>query len=107
MRFAWRLAGWGLSFAVFAAHIRYERRREGSTIARTARNVAVAAAVGAFILAAVGPVRTHWNADDFRRAALFSLAAWPLVVGIPAFAVALVIGFVLDRVTARGETSVN
>ncbi len=104
LRSAWRLAAWVLSFVIFAAQLFYERKREGATIATVARDVAVAAAIGAFILAIVGPVRSHWSAGDFRRAAVLSLVAWPLLVGIPAYVTALVIGFVIDRLTARGDS---
>ncbi len=104
-RSAWRMAAWVLSLVVFAAQLLYERRREGATHVSTARDVAIAAAMGAFILAAVGPVRSHWHAADVWRTAILSLAAWPLLVGIPAYIAALVVGFLLDRVTARGGST--
>ncbi len=104
-RSAWRLAAWVMSFVVFAAQLLYERKREGAALVRTARDVAIAAAIGAFILAAIGPVRSHWHAADFSRTAILSLVAWPLLVGIPAYIAALVIGFLLDRVTTRDRST--
>ena len=95
---AWRLAGWVLSFVVFAAHLVYERRRRSKPTTTAAWHVAVAVGVGAFVLAIVGPVRSHWGAADFGRAALLSLLLWPIVTGVPAFLVALLAGSVLGRV---------
>jgi hypothetical protein len=94
----WRFAGWALSFVVFAVHLIYERRRRSKSPATAAWHVAVAVGVGAFVLAIVGPVRSHWGTDDFGRAALLSLLLWPVVTGVPAFLVALIAGSGLGRV---------
>ena len=94
---AWRLSAWPLSFLVFACHFGYERLKLANPPIRAARHVAIAAGLGGLFLALVGPVRTHWGADDFGRAAVLSLAVWPLLTGIPAFLLAWIGGSVLDR----------
>jgi hypothetical protein len=102
----WRLAGWVLSFLVFAGHLVYERRWRSKPTATAAWHIAVAVGVGAFVLAIVGPVRSHWGAADFGRATLLSLLLWPIVTGVPAFLVALIVGSVLGRVPrdSRGSS---
>src|ERR1043166_2650465 len=56
---AWRLAAWLLSLAIFAAHFALERRARSRGLHIAAR-VALAVALGAFGVAALGPVRAHW-----------------------------------------------
>ena len=93
-RNVWRLAGWLLSLVAFASHVGYERLRLGESARRAAGDVAFAVALAAFVLAAVGPVRSHWGGADFGRAAL-ALGLWPLLTGGPAFLAALIVGAVL------------
>lgn len=102
----WRLAAWLLSLGVFCAHFLGERRRHWRVLHVAAR-VALGVALGALMLAALGPVRTHWGEPSRLQLAAFALVAWPLLTGIPAFLVALVGGLVLDRlgVGARPQAS--
>lgn len=93
---AWRLAAWLLSLVVFGVHLASEHRRQAGRVTTAAR-VALAVALGAFGLAALGPVRSHWSDPHLMKIAVLSLAAWPVVTGVPAFMVALIIGFFLDR----------
>ena len=90
----WRLSAWPLSLAVFLGHTGYERARRAPLPA--AFHVALGAALGGLLLAAVGPVRSHWGAPDFTRAALLSLLVWPFLTGIPAF----VLGFLAASIGA-------
>ena len=101
LRTAWRLAAWVLSLIIFVSHLSYERLRVGNTTTVAALRTAVAAALGAFALAAVGPVRSHWGAADIWRTVVLSLVTWPVLTGIPAFLVALLGGSVLGRVFRR------
>lgn len=91
----WRLAGWVLSFLVFGCHVLFERRRLSKPTVTAALHVAVAVGIGAFALAIAGPVRSHWGAPDFARAAGLSLLLWPIVTAVPAFLVALGAGSLL------------
>jgi hypothetical protein len=54
-----------------------------------------------FALALFGPVRTHWNAADFRKSALLSVVLWPVLTGIPAFALSYMAAVVLNRNAAK------
>jgi hypothetical protein len=101
MRTAWRLAGWLLSLAAFISHVVYDQIRLRSAVRAGAAHVAAAVALGAFALAAAGPVRSHWGAADFWRASLLSLPLWPIITGVPAFLAALVAGAVLKRLGKR------
>jgi hypothetical protein len=101
MRSFWRLAAWGLSLVVFSGHVGHERFRARSVTKQAALHVAAAVALGTFALAAVGPVRAHWNAADFWRTAVLSLPLWPVLTSVPAFLVALLAGSLLDRVADR------
>jgi hypothetical protein len=100
----WRLAAWLLSVAVFGVHLVIERsRREARPGAarQIALQVALAVALGALGVAALGPVRSHWGEPHLLNVAILSLVAWPVLTGVPAFAAALTIVFLLDRLGAR------
>lgn len=101
MRTLWRLAAWAVSLVVFTGHIGHERLRARSSTKQAALHVAAAVALGTFVLAVVGPVRSHWNADDFWRTVALSLPLWPVLAGVPAFLVALLAGSLLDRLGDR------
>jgi hypothetical protein len=105
---AWRLAAWLLSLAVFGIHLVIERgrheRRPGAG-RRIALQVALAVALGGLGLAVLGPMRSHWGEPHMLRLVLLSLVAWPVLTGVPAFAVAFMIVFVLDRRSARTRAS--
>jgi hypothetical protein len=89
---AWRLAAWLVCAAVFAAHLAYEHFRVGNPPARAALHVAVAVALGAGILAVWVNVRSFGSTSGrpSPRAPL-ALVVYPVVTGVPAFAVALVV----------------
>ena len=93
----WRLVAWLLSLIIFVAHLAFSRRSRRLSVPIGAWNVALAVAVAAFVLAAVGPVRSHWRDAHMLRIAVSSLVAWPLLAGVPAFLVALLGGYMIDR----------
>jgi hypothetical protein len=97
----WRLAAWVISAAVFAAHIGYELFRRGNSPRSTALHVAVAAAFGAFGLAAAAIVHSLWTASGNLRLLLIALVAWPVITGLPAFLVALSVSVVLARLSTK------
>ena len=102
MRSFWRLAGWLLPLITFAIHIWYDRLRAGNAAIKVALHVASAVAVGAFVLAAGGPVASHWGVRGWHVVWL-SLVLWPVLTGIPAFVAALVAASILGRVAAPRE----
>lgn len=96
-RTRWRLAGWVLSLAVFLGQIAFERIRRSEATRIVARDASLAVAVAAFLLALLGPVRTHWSAADVTRATLFSLVLWPIATGIPAYLAAWAVAAVFGK----------
>ncbi|MCA1816137.1 MAG: hypothetical protein LC746_06965 [Acidobacteria bacterium] len=102
MWFAWRLAAWVASAAMFAAHVGYEHFRLGSSPLATARHAATAVAFGAFLLAVAATVHAATVASHapYRRFAL-ALVVWPVVTALPAFLVALVLAAVLARLPTK------
>src|SRR5438876_5458596 len=56
LRSMWRLAAWMASAAVYAAHVGYEHFRLSNPPGATARHAAMAAALGAFLLAVAATV---------------------------------------------------
>ncbi|HJQ19439.1 MAG TPA: hypothetical protein VJ867_03750 [Gemmatimonadaceae bacterium] len=91
----WRLTAWALSAAVIVVHL-WLAYRERRVIVRSAAEVAAGAAVGGFLLALGGPVRSHWGAAGQGRA-LASLIAFPAFMAIAAFVAALLFAAVLPR----------
>ena len=100
----WRFAAWLLSLVVFAVHFAIERHRDARRVSVAAR-VALAVAIGAFGVAALGPFRMHWGEPARLKLAMLSLVAWPLLTGIPAFVVALIGNIVLDRLAGGTHAS--
>jgi len=94
----WRLAAWLLSLVVFGVHLSIERNRPASRWT-VALRVALGVAVGALAVAALGPMRAHWGEPHRAKLAALSLVAWPLVTGVPAFCVALIADYLLERIT--------
>ncbi len=87
-RNVWRLVGWGLSLGVFVAHLLYERLRRQELPRCASLRAATAVALGAFVLALVGPVRNYWGTERFAGVAVLSLVLWPIITGLPALVVA-------------------
>ncbi|MES2178634.1 MAG: hypothetical protein V4550_12315 [Gemmatimonadota bacterium] len=98
-RVAWRLAAWALSAVAFAAHIGYEHVRLRSRLSTTAFHAALAAALGGFGLAAAASFHAREVHGSFP---IMQLLVWPLLVGMPAFVVALITATVFARVRRGG-----
>src|SRR5689334_4646803 len=95
----WRIAAWLFSLAVFALHFAFERRKRAERLGLATR-LALGVALGALVVAALGPVRAHWAEASRTKLVLLSLIAWPILTGVPAFLVAWVGGFLFDRMGA-------
>lgn len=101
-QFRWRLTAWGVSAVVFAAHIAHEYFRLRSRGTALALHVSLAAALGAFLLAAAATIhamRVSSHAPYWLY--LLALVLWPLMTGVPAFVVAFVGAKVLALVSPR------
>jgi len=90
-RFAWRLAAWAVSVAVFAVHIGYEYFWLRNSPRSTAFHAATAVAFGAVGLAIAATVHA-WLVPTTTPLMRFLLAwvIWPAVTALPAFIVAYV-----------------
>jgi len=93
---AWRLAAWLASGLTFGAHIGIERLRLGSPNATAAFRAALAAALGAFLLAMAANIHSARLGIGTLRLHL-ALAVWPVITFIPAFVAALAAGAIVRR----------
>src|SRR5689334_8334632 len=92
----WRYVAWAASAAVFLWHLIAARRWRTTPVA-AAVQVAIGVALGALLLAVLGPVRAHWAEPSRSRMILLSVFAWPLLTGLPAFVVAVGAEYFLAR----------
>lgn len=95
---AWRLAAWVISGVAFVAQIAYEQTRLRNSPRASAFHAALAAALGAFGLAAAALIHRHGVAGPTGYAAFL---VWPVLVFIPAFVAAFAVASVLSRVRRR------
>ena len=91
MRSFWRLSAFVISAVVFAAHIAYEHFRLRNTAWPTAWHASVGVAIGGFALALAANIHDLGSASGYRPRMLIALVAWPMLTGVPAFVVALVV----------------
>jgi hypothetical protein len=99
--FFWRLATWMVSAVAYAAHIGCEHFRLSNPPRSTALHVALGAAVGAFGLAAAAIVHSLLTGTGNLRLLRIALVIWPLITGVPAFLVALILTALLARLPLR------
>jgi hypothetical protein len=98
----WRLAAWVVSGVAFAIHAGHERFRVRNSFFSAALHVALAAALGAFGLAAGAIIRTTLTAStssEHLHLLLIALVAWPVIVGVPAFLAGLAASGLLVRLS--------
>lgn len=88
----WRLAAWAISAAIYFLQIGYEHFRLRNSLLASSFHVAVAAAIGGFALALAAFVHSFLILPPYPRSRFhLALVAWPILTGVPAFFVALVI----------------
>jgi hypothetical protein len=97
MRTMWRVAAWLTSAVAFTAHIGYEHFRLRNSPVTIALHAALAAALGAFGLAAAANVHGQSVATANHRLLAIALAVWPIMTALPAFLVALALAAGLAR----------
>jgi hypothetical protein len=94
----WRLAAWAVSGVIYLLHIGYEQLRLRNSRLATSVHAALAAALGGFLLAVGALVHAATvPAHAPYRLFLIAMIAWPIITGVPALVVALVVTFVLDK----------
>ena len=95
---AWRYAAWIASAIVYATHIWYEYFRQRNSAKSTALHVAVAVAIGGLALAILALFHSLLAPPNYSRWRFgLALMLWPILTGLPAFVVALVITVLLNR----------
>ena len=100
----WRRLAWVFSAVAFAGHIGYEQFRLGNPGQTVATHVSFAAALGALGLAVSANVHELLGAASYRGRLAVALVAWPVLIAIPAFVVAMVATAVLKRWSRRSKT---
>jgi hypothetical protein len=92
---AWRIAAWVVSGLAYTIHVAYECFWSRNSSLSAAVHVAFGAALGGFGLAAAGLIRALLAATtaQHQRLMLVALVAWPVITGVPALLVGLVLSF--------------
>ena len=99
---AWRLVAWLASAVLYAAHVAYERFRLRNSARSMALHVASAVAIGGFGLAVAAMVHSLFAPPNYTRWRFVpALVAWPIITALPAFIVALAIGWVLAHLPPK------
>jgi len=102
MRETWNRLAFVASGIAFAVHIAYEHFRLRNPARRTAWHTSVAVAFSAFLLALAANIHDLGSATGYRPRMLIALVAWPLITGVPAFIVALVMAALPGLKRQRG-----
>src|ERR1043166_2283155 len=94
---AWRYAAWITSAIVYATHICFEYFRQRNSAKSTALHVAIAVAIGGLGLALGAIFHSLFASPNYSRWRFgLALMLWPILTGLPAFVVALVITLLLN-----------
>jgi uncharacterized protein (DUF486 family) len=88
----WRVASFVVSAIIFAIHIGYEHFGLGNRPLVVALHTSLAVALGAFLLAVAANIHSIGVAASNHRLLAIALVVWPIMTGIPAFVVALIVG---------------
>lgn len=92
----WRLAAWVACGILYALHLTHENFRLRNPPLTTAWHVGTAVAIGGFGLAVAATVHSLFVAPNYDRSKfIVALIVWPIITGIPAFIVALVVALVM------------
>ena len=92
----WRLAAWVASGIIYLTHVTYEYFSLRNSPATTATNVALAVALGGLLLAVAATTHALMVSEHASYARLMiAWIAWPLITGVPAFVVTILLTTVL------------
>jgi hypothetical protein len=100
-RTAWNVASFVVSLVVFAVHIGYEYFGIGNRPLIVAWHTSLAVALGSFLLAVSANINSLRVANAKHGLLAIALVVWPLMVGIPAFVVALIAAVALKFIRPR------
>ena len=98
---AWNIASFVVSLVVFAVHIGYDYFRHGNRPLIVAWHASLAVALGSFLLAVSANIHSFRVANSPHGLLAIALVVWPLMVGIPAFVVALIAAAALKFIRPR------
>ena len=87
---AWRVASFVVSLVAFAIHIGYEHFGLRNRPLIVGLHTALAVALGGFLLAVAANIHSIGVSESNHRLLALALVIWPVMTGIPAFAVALI-----------------
>ncbi len=87
---AWRVASFVVSLVAFAIHIGYEHFSLANRPLIVALHASLAVALGGFLLALAANINSIRVANSNHGLLALALIIWPVMTGIPAFAVALI-----------------
>jgi hypothetical protein len=104
MHLMWRRLAWLVSGVGFTAHIAYGHFRLRNAPRTIAMHASIAAALGACGLAMAANLHEWMAASSYRPSIAIAIVAWPLLILVPAFVVAMVAAAVLKRWRPRSET---
>jgi len=93
----WRLGAWLLAALAFVIQIALEHFRFRNSPARTALLASASVSIGAFALAVAANIHALTAGTGNRRLLALALLLWPIITGVPAFIVALVVAAGLAR----------
>jgi hypothetical protein len=95
----WNRLAFLISGILFLLHLGHEHFRLRHSPRITATHVAIAVAMAAFGLALMANINDLSSPSGYRPRMLVALPAWPLLTGVPAFIVALIVtaGLTLGR----------
>ena len=105
LQFVWRLGAWLICALAFAIHIGLEHFRFRDSPYRTALHVSASVSIGAFALAVAANINALRTGTGNQRLLVLALVIWPIMAGVPAFIIALVIAAVLERLRPNKELS--
>ena len=105
MQFTWRLAAWLTAALAFALHIWLEHFRLRNSPRKTALHASLSVALGAFALAAAANIHAVTAGTGNRHLLALALIIWPIMIGVPAFVVALTAAAGLARVRPNDESN--
>ena len=91
MRFFWRLSAFIISGVVLLVHIAHEHYRLRNSTLPTTWHVTLAAAFGGLALALAANIHDLFSPEGYRLRMLIALIAWPILTGLPAAIVAMLV----------------
>ena len=105
LQFVWRLGAWVICAVAFAIHIGLEHFRYRDSLYRTALHTSASVSLGAFALAVAANIHALRTGTGNQRLLALAFVIWPIMAGVPAFIVALVVAAVLARLRPNKELS--